>query len=471
MGKFERILNLFPSFYRANEHTKLLYEVIRLLAMPLEEADTHLFRIQRAHRLRVAEHPKDIMRLAAVLNLTPFHFEDILNADIFDYEQKLTLMRERVQRIARIQLTGLGTPWAVMQSAAIFLNATIVPQNSSTKTIKHLDPEGFSHSAEIEFTHLPKKPRERIYLHENPFRRKKEPIADRWPPLFWTINNESMMTNAPVKIVLKGHGDRTVLPYIYCPKSKEGLLFNGVIPDGSTLIIDSSNGATLDDVPVDDWLIYYQGGAAEFARADNDDFTQEESTNKTPFDGSIESITMSPNRRNSSVPNIPAGRSRWHFYVTEGVYDGHTYDYAVFGLPHLPIGEYDRDFQFDQCTFEYDSSAKFGMAWDERIPYAVKLLLPHEIPGLDSDEQFKVEDDTDPSPPPIGNTSNHIARVGTIVSRFRAAGMRAFVDRAPDAWILGESVIRKSNSTEKIGTGVHSTRLRDQRSELLVSPE
>jgi hypothetical protein len=75
--------------YRAWDVNKLLYAVVSALADPLEEGDTLLFRIQRAHRLNAAEHLEDIVRLAAALNLGEFHFEDIAAAADLTYDQKL----------------------------------------------------------------------------------------------------------------------------------------------------------------------------------------------------------------------------------------------------------------------------------------------------------------------------------------------------------------------------------------------
>ena len=49
MAKAERILDLFPSYCGATDSTKLLHEVTQMLAAPLEEADTHLLRIQPGH--------------------------------------------------------------------------------------------------------------------------------------------------------------------------------------------------------------------------------------------------------------------------------------------------------------------------------------------------------------------------------------------------------------------------------------
>src|SRR5262245_51901872 len=125
MAKADRIVRYFPSLYRTGGAT-LLREVVGALAEPLDHADTLLFRIQRAHRLKVADHTGDVLRLAAALQLTPFHFEDILGETSLPYADKLDRMRDRVVQVARIHLTGLATPWAVLEAAAVFLDATLV---------------------------------------------------------------------------------------------------------------------------------------------------------------------------------------------------------------------------------------------------------------------------------------------------------------------------------------------------------
>ena len=469
MAKFERILGFFPSFFEALEHYKLLYEVVRRLAQPLEEADTHLFRIQRAHRLLVAEKPDDILRLAALLNLSPFHFEDILTDKILSLEEKLDLLRQRVMRLSQVHLTGLGTPQAILESAAIFLNAFIVPEQQGAPCIKHLDDEGFSHQAVIEFAHLPDKPRQRLFLHENPLRRRKEPLSERWPPLSWEIDNQNMGGAAPGKFVLQGVGERTILPGFYCPQTQQGILFNGIVPQGRTLVIDALAGATLDDRPVDEWLIFFEGGVVDLARTDQTTFVMETNSWEVPFDGQAEAIKAPPYRRRQKTPVAPIGRSTWHFTVAEGTFDQHLHDYAVYALPHAPVGSFDQDFPFDSCVFDYGASAVAGMAWDERIPCAFKLLLPAGVPQ--------------PQPPaaPGGGLPvvpekaaaplNHVSRMGSLISRFRGAGMQAFVDSARDSWILGESLLRTQEAADGPGVQTLATRLLDWQAELVVSPD
>ena len=465
MAKVDRIVKLLPAFFGATENYKLLFEVFKQLSQPLEEADAHIFRIQRAHRLRVAEHIEDIIRLAALLNLTAFHFEDILVDKTLPYKEKLALMRARVERVAQIHLNGLGTPWAVMQCAAIFLNATIVPDKQGDPLIKHLDLEGFFHRATIEFTHIKDKPRERFYLYENPFQRKKVEQAERWPPTSWAVQNDSAAP-APLRFVIKGTGERTILPSLYCPETQEGIFFNGIVPDGATLVVDAQ-GATLEGKAVDEWLIHNQGGAFGFSRQDNAKYANA-STNLDPFDGNIAGIMARPYRKSITLPEAPKGKSKWHLNVNEGRYDGDAFDYSVMALPHQPIGIYDGSETFDACVFHYPASASVGMAWDERVACAFKLMLPKTIPQNDLDDK-----ENGASQPKAASAQelNFVSRIDSILPRFRAAGVRSFVDTSQEVWIIGESVLRNQDVSEDSDEGLnfHVTSLHNEKTDVLVA--
>lgn len=441
MAKAERILEFFPSYCGATDNTKLLHEVTRMLAAPAEEADTHLLRIQRAHRIKVAEHAQDITMLAGALNLTAFYFEDILNDKDLAYDQKLNLMRERVRRIARVHLTGLGTPVALLETAAILLNANIVRENPDAPLITHIDEDGFSHRATIEFSHLPDKPREQIFLYENPIRRKKVEPAERWQLNSWIVENVSPAP-APLRLLIEGVSDHTVMPSVFCPETGEGIVFNGFIPDGKQLVVDQFNGATLDNHPVDDWVIYFKGGIYDF---NNSDFVQPETRELQPLDATNEEDFISAAfHQNVKTPAAPAGRSEWRFKVTEGVCDGTLYDFSAFAMPTEPVGIYDNDFNFDACVFDYDGGAIVGLAWDERIPCSFKLALPANVPA------------------------NQVSRIGSILPRFKPAGIRAFVDNSKPAWILGKSTIRDESATDGEGVSVHAAMLRTHGTEMLA---
>ena len=444
MAKAERILEFFPSYCGATESTKLMHEVTRMLAAPVEEADTHLLRIQRAHRIKVAEHADDIVLLAGALNLTAFYFEDILGDEDLAYEQKLSLMRERVRRIARVHLVGLGTPVALLETAAIFLNANIVREKPDAPLIVHIDDDGFSHRATIEFSHLPDKPREQIFLYENPIRRKKVDPAERWQLDSWIVENMSPAA-APLRLLIEGVSDHTVMPSVFCPDTGEGILFNGFIPAGKQLVIDQFNGATLDNCPVDDWVIYFQGGIFDFAAVNNSDFILPAEPELQPLDPTNEEDLVSAAfHQIVKTPSAPRGRSEWRFKVAEGVCDGTLYDFSAFAMPSEPVGIYDNDFNFDACVFDYDGGAIVGLAWDERIPCSFKLALPASVPA------------------------NQVSRIGGILPRFKPAGIRAFVDNAKPAWILGQSTIRDESATDGEGVLVHPAMLRTHGTEMLA---
>lgn len=458
MAKAHRILEFFPSYCGATDSTKLLYEVTQMLSAPLDEADTLLLRIQRAHRLKVAEHADDIVRLAGALNLTAYHFEDITSDKDLDYEQKLSLMRERVQRIARLHLTGLGTPGALLETAAIFLNATIVAEQSGAPLIVHFEQDGFSHRATIEFSHLPDKPREQLFLYENPIRRKKVEPAQRYQLNSWIVENVSP-ASAPVRLLIEGVKDHTVMPSVFCPDTGEGIIFNGFIPDGKQLVIDQFNGAILDNHPVDDWVIYFKGGIYDFTAANNTDFILPDNAERQPLDATNEDdLVAAAFRQPAKSPAAPTGRSEWRFKVAEGVCDGTLYDFSAYTTPDEPVGLYDNDFNFDACVFDYDAGAIVGLAWDERIPCSFKLVLPANVP--------RAKPATDQS-----STPNYGSRIGSILPRFKPAGIRAFVDNARPAWILGQSTIRDESAAEGEGIAVHPTVLRTHGTEMLAPLE
>ena len=60
---------------------------------------------------------------------------------------------------------------------------------------------------------------------------------DRWQLNSWFVNN-SDPEPSPARFVVRGVSDHTVRPSIFCPSTGEGLWFNGVVPERSTLVID-----------------------------------------------------------------------------------------------------------------------------------------------------------------------------------------------------------------------------------------
>jgi hypothetical protein len=464
MSKADRALGYFPSFYRAAEPGKLLRGVVRDLARPLDEADTHLFRIQRAHRLKVAEQPLDIVRLAAILGLSVVHFEDLLGERVAD-ERRLAMMRDRVRRIASLHLVGLGTPWAVLEAAAIFLNAEIVPDQPGDPLVRPIDPEGFSHRATVAFHHLPGQPREQLVLQENPLRRQKVDPAERWPLNSWAVENRNVDAASAI-FAIEGISDRTVMPSIFCPAIQAGIQFQGIVPQGSTLLIDTAGGARLAGAPVDDWLTAFTGGLVEFSPLNGAGYAVESGSPEAPFAGDLSTLVQPAFRQKRTVPRVPIGRTEWYFKVADGIYDGSLFNFSVFDTPAEPVGMYDADPGFDGCVYDYPASAVVGMAWDGRVPCAFKLLLPARVPAADTAAgpaaQTAAGVNGSQAPPAARAAGgDYLGRVGGILPRFKAAGVRSYVDHARDTWILGASVVRGQQATGGEGVEFHATRPRN----------
>lgn len=456
MSRAGRINAYLPSIYRIGALNKLLQQVIAVLAGPIEEADSLLFRIQRAHRLNVAEEPVDIIRLAAALHLAPVHFEDITADRSIPFNEGLDRMRERVRRIARLHLLGLGTPWAVVESAAIFLDTVVVPERVGAPLIRHLDSS--SHMALVEFTHAQGQPRERIYLYENPLVRRKVEPAARYPMDSWQILNKNF-DDSPVILSIEGVGDRTVAPSIFCPESGLGVVFNGIIPEGRRLLIDAEHGARLDGVPVDDWLTVFHGAIHDFAYPGQRVAVSDEAV-QPPFNGDLSAAPLLSGPK-GGAPTARRGPSTWYFRPAPGIYDGSTYDFSVLATPAESIGFYDGHLNFNQCVFYYPPSGVAGMAWDESVACAFKLLLPN-VPVVPA---------STPGAAAAGKPPDVVGRVARFLPRFRAAGVRAFVDVTPEAWILGESILRDPDATDGDGITHRAAVVRDPRSDRFVDVE
>ncbi len=451
MGKTRAVLDVLPSVYGAGDQGKLLAAVIDALAIPLEAADGELFRIQQAHRLMVAPQTRDVRNLAAVLDLQDVHFQDLLETGI-DGQSRLQMMRRRVRRIANLHLDGLGTPRAVVDAAAALLGGELVADGDGEPLLRPLDREGYSHRATIEFPFTPGRPRETIVLHENPFRRLKVDPAARWLGDRWAADNGNPDVS-PVRAIIRGVGDRTVMPTLYCPDVPGGLVFNGVVPDGETLVIDPHDGATIGRLDVTPWLVTYAGGMYDHVDADGAAFAVGDGTEREAFIGGVDADDASPWRSPSpALPRPPLGRSHWHLGVNEGIFDADDLDLAVFAAHEAPVGVFDDDPPFDACVFDVPPSAVVGMAWDERVACAFKLLLPAHTP----------------SPGGSAAPTDHSARISALLPRFRAAGVRAFVETADDGWELGRGVLRPADATDGEGIEFHTVRLVDRAAESLV---
>ena len=435
MARAEKIIGLLPCIYGAGDRTKLINKVVRDFASPMDEADGHLFRIQRAHRIDVAENLGDLIRLAALLRLGPEYFEDLVELATTDYKTALERLRQRIRRLAGLHLGGLGTARAILESSAILLDAEILG-NAEGGDITRITQDGFSHKIYVQLPNRPNGETDQIALHENPVRRVRQDLLARWPLDGWAIENKNV-TQAPARFVVKGIADRTLQPSVFCSETDTGFLFNGVVPDGSVLVFDQYGSATLDGKPVDDWVIRFDGGVVGFDSVYSAAVSVDHGEAGEPFNGDVERLGNSASRSKKPPLTLATGRTNWHFDVASGVYQGSRMDYCIYDIHPDPVGTFE-DQRFDECVFDYQAHAEVGLSWNERVHCAFKLVVPQYF-GPDSEVR-----DRDAA----GRYANLI---GQFVSRFKAAGIRAYVSPDRDAWIIGKSRLRAMDALEGEG--------------------
>ncbi len=150
---------------------------------------------------------------------------------------------------------------------------------------------------------------------------------------------------------------------------------------------------------------------------------------ETPFEGDLDSLEVPPYQARRNVPTVRIGSSSWYFNVEQGIYDGSVWDSAVSDVPRLPIGACDGDFHYDQSVYYFDPSGAAGMAWDERVTCAFKLLLPARIPPL----ALRIWRATSELRGPYRDCSTPL--------QSRRACEPTLTSQS-DAWIIGESVLR-----------------------------
>src|SRR3989442_8468310 len=133
-----KILSRFPSFMRAEGREKSLGDIAGVLGYDLDEAERLMTRIQRAHRLTLAEEERDVFQLAALVGvqradlliLRKFYEKGFFALDQETEEKAyaayLTKLKESVQRIVRIMLQGCGTIWALVEGTSVLINAKTV---------------------------------------------------------------------------------------------------------------------------------------------------------------------------------------------------------------------------------------------------------------------------------------------------------------------------------------------------------
>ena len=232
-----------------------------------------------------------------------------------------------------------------------------------------------------------------------------------------------------------------------------GLVLEGSVGDGSELRFESSGRTTLDgaDVTGSTWSFRGAvfGSSADkvsshdfvFAGDPKDGDRQAVFVVTTPLADALDPTAAFPHGAPTVEPiGLPRGLSKWVAFVRAAHTSGPAgppprtkfgrFDSAVFAEADSPAG-----------VTVGEPSMKLGFEWEEREPFAVRVLLPRRLQVLDDEKGTKLRE-------PLRR----------LLDRHRAAGVDVRVEYADPRWTLGTGVVREETD-EAIGTVLSGTEL------------
>lgn len=283
-----------------------------------------------------------------------------------------------------------------------------------------------------------------IGLEENPFRSADiAPAAKAHGQRFRILRGGLEDVDVSVRVI--GIGSRSVRPMVVHLEAGMGLVYEGDVPDGQELRFAASGRVTLgaSDVTGSAWSFsggVFASASAELASKDfvfgpvpdNDPVAARicRFAVTAPIADALDVISTLPHGDPSVGPHrLPLGESYWASFVRVGHFgagitqpavprtSAGRFEQAVFADASVPIGEAPPP-AAEPC-FE------LGFDWDEREPFAIRMLLPRRFQQLDDDAGTKL---TQP--------------LRLLLDRHRAAGVELRVEYADPRWTLGVGIVR-----------------------------
>jgi hypothetical protein len=125
MAITEKILRHLPEFYQAQIRGKLLFKVMDVFGMQLQDIENSLAEIIKSHFIDFADRnrpvPADLARIGALFNVFPWPKQD----NILKLQEDTDSYRRRLMNTIRFFLGGLGTSEAVVRMTALTLGLEI----------------------------------------------------------------------------------------------------------------------------------------------------------------------------------------------------------------------------------------------------------------------------------------------------------------------------------------------------------
>jgi hypothetical protein len=298
-----------------------------------------------------------------------------------------------------------------------------------------------------------------VALEENPFRTADvDPAPRRHGTRFGLLRGGLEDVLVSVRVV--GIGTRTVRPMVVHLDSGKGVVFEGNVPDGAELVFAATGQVTLAGSDVTGLAWGFSGGV--FASADevllNTDFVFADAADpsaelpegptatfavSTPVADAFGPSPAFPHGAAAVPPlSLPVGESRWVGFVRIARAGNAPAQPAV---PRTDAGFFDGSVFADGSDpanpSPSDPSLAIGFAWEEREPFAVRILLPRRFEALDDEAGTRIREP-----------------LRLLLDRHRAAGVTVRVAYADPRWLLGSGVVR-TETDDPLGVVLAGTEL------------
>ena len=441
------VLDRFPRHIAASDPEKRFELVVGSLVESLEVLTRQAADVRRAHRLAEEPTVADLALLAGLHALRAPVYGPLLERlkhqpEQPGYDAVLALRRAVVSGAIGAHGIGNATPHALLAAAAAYLGfrvGTVVPTPGRWWTLAHCD--------DLLETH-----QDLLALEENPFRHADlEPAPRPHGQRFRIVRGGLEDVDVTVRVL--GVGARTVRPMVVDVLAGHGLVWEGSVPDGSELRFEASGAVTLDGDVVTGSAWEFHGAVFADGRARlQGDFVFTDATARehdghfvttAPRADALEAAAAFPHGAATTGPlRLRLGQTYWAAFVRVD----HTSTVTPGALaPRTKHARFDQAVLADSNGIDGptagDPSFRIGFAWEEREPFAVRILLPRRLAAVDDDKGSKLRE-------PLRQ----------LLDRHRAAGVDVRIEYADPRWTVGTGVVRDTED-DAIGTVVAGTEL------------
>lgn len=486
-GRTTAVLERFPCHIGATDPGKRFEAVVGSIVADLDVAGRQIADVRRAHRLAEAPTVHDLLRLTALhaiaepsvelirirldaladadrtdlaelgslLGVEPVQLEDVDPTELSAaldrlgrFTSRLGVQREAAARMIEAFRLGNATPAAILYATAAYLAFDIDEVSHTEDRWWHLGRANDLIALEHDGVESGD---DYFAIEENPFiDASVAPTPRRHADRFRIVRGG--LEDVVVTVDVVGVLDRTIAPMVVNIDAGMGVVFDGAVPDGSTLSFETSGRVLADTSDVTGSAFGFSGAVfASSAEPHDKDFVfsgegASDAIEESRFGDFVVTAPI-PNAfaASAGLPHggatveslpMPLGESRWAFFIRVA-HHGAEPDEAV---PSYAAGRFDASVYADTDGDFDEPSGEVGFRWEEREPFAVRVWLPQRLSRLDDD---------------VGSSVREPLRF--LLERHRAAGVHVSVSYADDRWTLGSGILRDVESDDPLGTIVSGT--------------